>query len=362
MKKRLSLTSRLMITTSVLLIMISILFTVFSLFNAYFNLIKPFEQMYVEQQVEDVVLNADYFFVANFVFLAAAIIIGCAMTYLVAKFSLKPVKIWSEEMANIDQHQLSKRIENPNTKDELGTLANAFNQLLDRLQKAFDREKRFSAAVAHELKTPLTVVKTNIEFLQLEESPEAEDYAETIEVVKKQNERMIQLVQDLMLLSSPNTRPKCDLIHMDAMISEIENDLESLLLSKNIRFEYNNAGFHTEGNAVLMKHALSNLVENAIKYNSVDGEIVISQKIEDDCYQISISDTGIGISAEDAPYIFEPFYRADKSRNRSTGGSGLGLAIAKEIIESHNGSIEYHAREPQGSEFIIRLNLEENSH
>lgn len=103
-------------------------------------------------------------------------------------------------------------------------------------------------------------------------------------------------------------------------------------------------------------------VDEAIKYNSVDGEIVISQRIENDCYQISISDTGIGISAEDAPYIFEPFYRADKSRNRSTGGSGLGLAIAKEIIEGHNGSIEYHAREPQRSEFIIRLNLEENSH
>lgn len=367
MKKRLSLKKRLMITTSLLLVVISILFTVFSLFNAYFNLIKPVQKIYMEQKlgvygktVADFVINdtnimidASDFVIANIIFMIAAIIAGCALTYVVARFSLKPLKIWSDEMANIDQHQLSKRIQNSNTKDEIDTLADSFNQLLDRLQRAFDREKRFSAAVAHELKTPLTVVKTNIEFLQMDEDPAVEDYEETIEVVRKQNERMIQLVHDLTTLSSSNVQEKNDIVDMDRMLDEIENDLKSSLLSKNIQLEYNKVGFQMKGNGVLMKHAISNLVENAVKYNTIDGTISIVQTAADEQYQIKVIDSGIGIREEEIPYIFEPFYRADKSRNRSTGGSGLGLAITKEIIESYNGSIEYQAGKPHGSEFTV---------
>lgn len=355
MKRRLSLKTRLIITTSLLLIVISILFTIFSLFNAYFNLIQPLEKIYIKQPSTDIIIDATDFFVANIIFLIAAIVIGCGLTYLVAKFSLKPLKVWSEEMENIDPSQLSKRIQNSNTRDELDTLANSFNQLLDRLQKAFEREQRFSAAVAHELKTPLTVVKTNIEFLEMDENPQIADYAETIEILRKQNERMIQLVHDLTLLSSANIQKQKELIETDAMIGEIENDLKPSLLSKNIRLAYNKVNAPIKGNPTLLKHALSNLMENAIKYNVTGGEILICQKIEHDQYLFSISDSGIGIRTEDAPYIFEPFYRADKSRNRATGGSGLGLAITKEIIEGHNGNIKYRTRKPQGSEFIISL-------
>lgn len=369
MRKRLSLKVRLMITTSLLLVVMSILFTVFSILNAYVNLIKPFEKMYLEQQggvytqeimdavQEDtmIIVDGNDFFIANVIFMIAAIAVGCALTYLIARFSLKPLRIWSKEMSDIDQNQLSRRIQNSNTGDELDTLADAFNQLLDRLQKAFDREKRFSAAAAHELKTPLTVVKTNIEVLQMDEESEVEDYKETIEVISKQNDRMIQLVRDLGLLSSSNIQNQRDVIDMDAVIDEIEKDLKDAFLSKAITFECNRIGFRMNGNAVLMKHALSNLIENAIKYNTKNGEISVSQVVMENAYRISVSDTGIGIRQEDIPYIFEPFYRADKSRNRSEGGSGLGLAITKEIIESHKGTIEYQSREPQGSIFTISL-------
>lgn len=232
-------------------------------------------------------------------------------------------------------------------------MANSFNQLLDRLQSAFDREKRFSAAAAHELKTPLTVVKVNIEFLQIDENPKKEDYIETIEVIKKQNERMIKLVDDLMLMSSANVSESMDLVDVDDIIEEMKNELE--LTSKHIKFEYNKGNFSIRGNAVLIKHALSNIIENSIKYNVENGKILLSQVIEDNQYKIIISDTGIGIKEEDVPYIFEPFYRADKSRKRSVGGAGLGLSITKEIIESHKGHIEYKLRKPNGSIFIITL-------
>lgn len=357
MKKRLSLTKRMMLTTSLLLTGISVLFAVFSVFNAYFNLLEPSKELYAEQPAGDFILDASRFMAANLIFLAVSILTGCALTYLAAKFSLKPLKNWSEELADIDQYQLSKRIQKLNTGDELDTLANSFNQLLDRLEKAFEREKRFSAAVAHELKTPLTVVKSNIEFLQLEENPEAEEYAETIEIVQKQNERMVSLVRDLSLLSSTHVQQQKDWMDLDGMLGEIEGDLKPPLQDKNIQFSYNRAGFWMEGNAVLMKHALSNLIENAIKYNVDGGEILVCQSVEEHQYTISVSDTGIGINPEDAPYIFEPFYRADKSRSRATGGAGLGLAITKEIIEEHNGSIRYEAREPRGSVFTISISI-----
>ena len=369
MKRKLSLQTRLMIITSILLILTSICSTIFFIYNAITNIIKPFEEMYLDQQNgiysqelinlidkdADIIIYVNEFFFASVIFMIISIFVGSGLTYLVAKFSLRPLRTWSEEISIIDKNQLSKRIENSSTGDELDSLANSFNQLLDRLQSAFDREQRFSAAAAHELKTPLTVVKANIEFLQIDESPIIEDYVETIEVIKKQNERMIKLVDDLMLMSSSNINQSRDLIDIDSIIEEIKNEFEYALLSKNIKFAYNKARFYIEGNAVLIKHALSNQIQNAIKYNTINGEILLTQVIEDNQYKISISDTGIGIKEEDIPYIFEPFYRADKSRKRSEGGAGLGLSITKEIIESHKGNIEYKLREPKGSIFTIYI-------
>ncbi|MEF9992625.1 MAG: HAMP domain-containing sensor histidine kinase [Romboutsia sp.] len=369
MKRKISIQARLMIITSVLLVLISMGATLFSIYNAAINIIKPFEKMYLDEQngvynqrlVEiinsqgNVVIYANDFFITSIIFMIILILIGSGLTYLVAKFSLEPIRKWSEEISRIDKNELSKRIENSNTGDELDSLANSFNQLLDRLQSAFDREKRFSAAAAHELKTPLTVVKANIEFLQIDEDSTKEDYIETIEVIKKQNERMIKLVDDLMFISLSNMNESMDLVDIDDIIDEIKNELEVKLYAKNIRFEYNKNHFRIRGNPVLIKHALSNLIENSIKYNIENGKILLSQIIEDNQYKIIISDTGIGVKEEDIPYIFEPFYRADKSRKRSVGGAGLGLSITKEIIESHKGHIEYTLRKPNGSIFMITL-------
>ncbi|MEG2869823.1 MAG: HAMP domain-containing sensor histidine kinase [Terrisporobacter sp.] len=367
MKRKFSLQTRLMIITSILLILISVGATIFSIINALINIIKPFEKMYVDGQSgiysqelinsinseEGVVIYINEFTITSIIFMIILILIGSCLTYLAAKLSLKPIREWSEEISGIDRNNLSKRIEKSNTGDELDSLANSFNLLLDRLQYSFDREKRFSAAASHELKTPLTVIKTNIEFLQIYDESTKEDYVEIIEVIKKQNERMIKLVDDLMLMHSSNINQSMDLVDLDIIVEEIKNELHFSLSSKNIKFEYNKGNFHIRGNGVLIKHVLSNLIENAIKYNVENGEVLVSQGIENNQYKISISDTGIGIKEEDIPYIFEPFYRADKSRRRSEGGAGLGLSIAKEIIENHKGSIEYVLRKPKGSTFTV---------
>lgn len=368
MKRKLSLKTRLMMTISLLLVVVSIVFTFFSIVNAYVNMVRPFEKMIMEnisdQNIENVlnanhnlVVQVDDFFIVSIVFMVIAIIIGCSLTYLVAKFSLKPLKIWSEEISTIDQNQLSHRIHNSHTKDELDSLADSFNALLDRLQKAFEREKRFSAAAAHELKTPLTVVKANIEFLQINENPTMEDYEEAIDVIGKQNERMIHLVNDLMLMSTSNGMENDGFVDIDMIIDEIVNELQDDMQNKHIQCKYNKIGFCMKGNPILIKHSLSNLIQNAIKYNVYDGKIMVNQVISESQYTITISDTGIGIKEADIPYIFEPFYRADKSRSRIEGGAGLGLAITKEIIVSHHGCIEYKALVPKGSQFIVSIPL-----
>lgn len=367
MKRKLSLKTRLMFTTSILLVFVCLALTLFSIVNAYFHMVKPFENMIIENLqsqgidnvlylTQNIVVQADDFFMTSFIFMMIAIIIGCSLTYVVAKISLKPLKVWSEEMSTIDHEQLSHRIYKPNTKDELDTLADAFNHLLDRLENAFQREKRFSASAAHELKTPLTVVKTNIEVLQVDDHPTQEDYKETIDIIQKQNDRMIKLVNDLMLMSSSNTIENDHIIDIDMILDELFVEFKTALFTKNIDLTYNKIGFFMKGNPTLIKHVFSNLIENAIKYNVVDGKIKIIQTIDDSKYTISICDTGIGIQDKDIPYIFEPFYRADQSRSRKEGGSGLGLAITKEIIENHHGHIEYR-KQTEGSEFLITIPL-----
>lgn len=356
MKKAMPLKKRMMLTTSLLLLAVGALFAVFSVFNFYVNIVRPFEQTHgVPAEGAEIVIDASKYFQANVLFLLAVMAAGCALTYFAARYALSPLRAWSEEMADIDHTSLSRRMERPGTGDELDVLADAFNRLLDRLQAAFEREKRFSAAAAHELKTPLTVIRANIEVLQLDEHPSEEDCAQTMDVVARQTERMTRLVGDLLLLSGTGARTQGDAIDMDALLGEIAQDAAPALAAKNIALTYERRGAVLSGNAVLIRHAVNNLVENAIKYNVPGGCVEIAQRAQAGTYALDVIDTGVGISSEDAPYIFEPFYRADPSRNRAEGGSGLGLAIAKEIVESHGGSIRCRANEPQGCVMSITL-------
>lgn len=374
MKKSKSLRFRITFITSLLLIFLSLAFTLSGLYNLSSNVIEPLT-IIIESDNPD--LNIKYIDVKDiklegksigpvdisqsvkvysefsFLFMIVLIILGTAIMYILSGIALKPAKRLAKEINNIDEELLFKEIEDFNAGDELNLIANSFNSMIGRLKLAFDREKRFSSAAAHELKTPITVIKTNLEVLNLTDNKANKEIDEFINIVDKQINRMNILVDDLMILSTNNNIKKNELIYLDKLVKEIIKELESKIKDKSIKINLNLIKSPIVGNSIMIKHAISNIISNAVKYNHDFGYIDIEIIEDNDNYNLSIMDSGIGIDKEDEDYIFEAFYRVDKSRSRSSGGSGLGLAIAKDIIKNHEGNIIYKKNHNEGSNFII---------
>lgn len=288
--------------------------------------------------------------------LIAIIIFGTFIAWIIAGIAIKPLKDLNDNIRNITENNLSTEICGSFTNDEIGEIAVSFNKMLKRLNKAFQREKRFSAAAAHELKTPLTVMKSGIEVLELSESPDIDEYKETVAYLKKQVYRMTDLIKQLLdfaSYSNSNDGTK-ETVDLKQMLSEII-DCEKKKCPKSIEIRTDLQECVCHANSVLIKQAITNLIDNAIKYSDEKGVVYISLKKDNKHIRIQIKDNGIGISKEAAEYIFEPFYREDKSRSRKTAGSGLGLSLVKEICEQCNYNIEYFENDPKGSIFVLTL-------
>lgn len=379
MKKGISLRTRLTLITSMLLILLCVAFTISGLYNLNVNVIDPL-QLTIKIDMDQLAAQPEQKLPGNifdnlneiiieeriepysrfsFLFMVTAIVIGTVIMYFLSGLVLKPAKKLANDIACIDKDTLSRRITEFKAGDELNSIANSFNGMLERLQLAFEREQHFSAAAAHELKTPLTVIKTNLDVFDLDEAPSEEDVKDILGVVKKQTDRMVMLVNDLMKLSATDDCEKKDIVSVDKLLTEIADemlpDMIKDMIKKSIELNIDTVPCNIKGNAVMIKHAISNLWSNAIKYNIDHGQISVSTYREGRQCIISIADTGIGIEEDKSKYIFEPFYRVDKSRSRESGGSGLGLAIAKEIIIHHEGTIIYEKNQPQGSRFTITL-------
>lgn len=375
MKKGISLRIRLTLITSMLLILLCVAFTISGLYNLNVNVIDPLQliikidmdqlEPQLDQEIPGIKLdNLNEIIIGetvvpysrfSFLFMVAVIIIGTGIMYFLSGLVLKPAKKLAADISCIDKDTLFSPVTEFKAGDELNSIANSFNGMLERLQLAFEREQRFSASAAHELKTPLTVIKTNLDVFDLDEAPSEEDVKDILGVVKRQTDRMVILVNDLMKLSATNDCEKKDIVSVDKLLTEIADEMLPDMIKKSIKFNIDTVPCNIKGNAVMIKHAISNLWSNAIKYNIDYGQISVSTYREGRQCIISIADTGIGIEEDKSKYIFEPFYRVDKSRSRESGGSGLGLAITKEIIIHHEGTIIYEKNQSQGSRFTITL-------
>lgn len=366
---RMSLRMRITLVTAITMTIICILLAVVIISNANIWIIEPLNSTessmevtdsYFDESASQTVLIEDgryyftQFYIAAFICAGIVLMAGIVLIYFVIKFSLKPMKKFQNSISEIDS-DISKRAEGFEAVTELDALAQSFNQMLDRIEAAFNREKDFSAGAAHELKTPLAVIGTNIDVLNLTESPTEDDYKETIEVVKKQTERMTRLVNDLFTMCALNEYETEESIYIDSLISESISEYTETAKQKNIGIEVSAQSCTLKGNTVMLKHAVSNLIQNAIRYNVENGIIKITGKVNDSNYEITVSDNGIGISPEAAEHIFEAFFREDKSRSRKNGGAGLGLSLARNIAEQHGGSICYYPNEPIGSVFIMSI-------
>ena len=280
---------------------------------------------------------------------------GMIATYSIAGRILKPVHELSVAINEIEEHNLSKRLILPPTNDEIYDLTQSFNNMLIRLEQSFSYQKQFAAHAAHELKTPLAITKTSLQVLTLDDSPSIEDYEEAFTLVKQSNDRLIKVVDQLLELSKQDNALPRESINLDTLVNCILTELSPLLNEKNIGVDINLDTKVMTGSPTLIHRALFNLIENAIKYNHVKGRIEIKSVADSTGIKISVADSGIGISPEDLPYIFEPFYRVDKSRNRQIAGSGLGLALVKNMIEKHGGEIRVESHQLKGTIFTIHL-------
>lgn len=269
---------------------------------------------------------------------------------------LRPIGKISEALWEIEEgSDLKKRIELGRGKDELHRLARAFNEMLDRLDKAFDREKRFTSDVSHELRTPVAVISAQCDYI-LEEERSGEEYVEALEAVKRQNRRMSRLINDMLMyarIGLGSERYEKSRIDFSALAETVCEDLAELR-DKDITLTWEiQEGISVSGNRELLIRLLTNLIVNAYRYGKTDGHIRVSLGQEEANAVLSVEDDGIGIQKEELERIFDRFYQVDASR--SGGGTGLGLSMVAEIAAFHKGSVSVSSKAGEGSCFVFTV-------
>lgn len=295
------------------------------------------------------------FLYESILYMLVMVVVGAGLTYYLSGKALKPLQELSNQMKNRTVHNLLEDLEIPQTKDEIADLTYSFNEMSHKLDEAFSMQKRFSQSAAHELRTPLAVLKTKVEVFKKKKSHTLEEYDLLLDVVATHTNRLSDLVKDLLDLTNMDALEYNQTVTLKELLSDIEEELSMLAKEKNISLALNGTEHSVQGNESLLYRAFYNLVENAIKYNHENGSVDITLALEDEHTVIAIEDTGTGIPQDMREMIFEPFFRVDKSRSRKMGGAGLGLSTVKSIIDKHHGEISVSENVKGGSIFRIVL-------
>ena len=297
----------------------------------------------------------------NVLFIAAIVSAGLAAfgSWLVLGRALAPLDTVTETAQAINRaDDLSRRIpySGPET-DEVGRLIQSFNQTLERLENLFTSQRRLLADVSHELRTPLTVIKGNVDLMR--RMHQLDD--ESLSSIDQEAGRLTRLVGGLLLLAQAESgKLTLDMkpVELDTLLLEVFQEMRVLAGGK-VRLRMGDIDqAMVQGDRDRLKQVLLNLLGNAIQYTPHGGEVITSMAKIGEQVRVIVRDTGPGIPAEDLPFIFERFYRAEKSRTRGgTSGFGLGLSIAHWIVENHGGSMEVESREGAGTTFAVWLPL-----
>lgn len=291
----------------------------------------------------------------SILYMLVIVVLGGGLTYVISGRALKPLQELSSQMKKRTVHNLSEDLEVPPTKDEIADLTCSFNEMSNKLDEAFSMQKRFSQSAAHELRTPLAVLKTKVDVFRKKQDHTPEEYNQLLTVIGTHTDRLSNLVKDLLELTNTDALEYNQTVELKALLGEIIEELSSLAEKNNISLSLDGTEQIVQGNESLLHRAFYNLIENALKYNRKNGSVAITLARKDENAVIVIKDTGIGIPEEARELVFEPFFRVDKSRSRQIGGAGLGLPMVKSIIDLHNGEITVSESESGGSTFQIVL-------
>jgi heavy metal sensor kinase len=280
--------------------------------------------------------------------------------WLMAGMALRPVDQISRLANRISAQNLNERIPPREVRDELGELITTINGMIARLQSAFEQMRDFSASMAHELKTPLTILKGEAE-LALAKPPSPEETQRLVTTYLEETVRMSRIVDDLLTLARAEAGQmgiKKEPVKLNELIQELYEDAVILSASKQltIRLEKNESAV-VEGDEVRLRQLLRALIANAVQYTDPGGMVRITSRRIEDYVRVDVEDTGIGIPPESLDKIFQRFYRVEEARSRARGGSGLGLSVAKWIAEAHDGTLSVQSTLGKGSCFTVRLPL-----
>jgi heavy metal sensor kinase len=276
--------------------------------------------------------------------------------------ALNPVDRITRAAQSIGAEDLSKRLNLPPAPDEVGRLATTFDQMLDRLDRAFRRQQQFTADASHELRTPLAVLRSEAD-VALERPRTAIEYQQALVSIRSDAASMARLLSDLLTLARADGGRETltrEPLALDVLAEEVLATMAPLAQARGVHLERSSKDWQpvmVSGDQTRLMELTVNLIDNGLKYTPEGGSVTVSVGREHDDAILRVADTGIGIAAQHLPHLFERFYRVDQARGRSEGGSGLGLALSQWIVQTHGGSIAVTSQLGQGTTLTVRLPL-----
>ncbi len=307
--------------------------------------------------VKDVYDDLDRLFYLFLIIIPAGLIITGISAYFISKEAFKPIAKMSNTAKKISIKNLDKRLELPKAKDEVRALGETLNEMIERIDDAFNNQKRFIANASHEIRTPLTVIQTELEILEKKLiDPESK---ESIKIALTEIDDLTNLTNSLLTiakLDSSEMKLNLNRFRIDELLIECIQSMNQFAKKKNIQINLLlSEAIEIEADKEKLKSVFANLLDNSIKYSNENSSISVEiEKVFDSKVNITVKDSGFGISKDDVPYIFNRFYRSNEIRS-DINGSGLGLAIAKEIVELHKGEIKVETKVEEGTIFVVSL-------
>jgi heavy metal sensor kinase len=292
--------------------------------------------------------------------LIVVVLISLLLGQWLSRRALAPMVALSDEvrnMAGLSPHPLEVAHMAPS---EVKQLADTFNGLLERMEEAFIRQKRFVSDASHELRSPLTVIRGHAQLLRKRGRTNPELFEESVENIVEEADRLERLITDMLLLAYsqelPGERHTFDLA---PLLQQVYDELSPLY--PQLKLDLAESPLLARGEPDSVKRVVLNLADNALRLVNNEGRVQIGARPADEWVELTVTDNGPGIEAQHIPYLFDRFYRIDHARNRS-GGSGLGLAISKELVEKQGGDIRVSSQPGKGTRFVVRLVNAEKLH
>ena len=312
------------------------------------------DKISIESAIEETTSRIYWFSIIAFILVVT---IGGMCTYFVVNNALIPIVELNKNIKKINEDNLNSNLSIKGANDEIKELTISFNKMIAKLENAFASQKRFNSSVAHELKTPLAVIKTNIDVLKSSNCKSLEEYDKTLAVVEKSILKMNLIIETLLDIIRQENAPLNEIVSIDEILEDIVDDLSIIANKKNIKLKLNSYNIKNKikGNEIMLYRAFYNVIENSIKYNKINGSIDILCYQDLNTIEVKVIDTGSGIKEEDYDEIFKPFYRCEGINSYSKNGIGLGLSLTQSVIKLHGGEIKVKSKLNEGTEFTFIL-------